>query len=73
MKASDIDDAAFLRAVQREQVANGGGWAMRWDVAEHFPDVPEKVLLAKARRLMRRGFLDGCPCGCRGDYEVVGF
>jgi hypothetical protein len=31
---------------------------------------PEKVVLAKARSLVRRGLLLGCPCGCRGDFEV---
>ncbi len=31
--------------------------------------VPPKVVLAKARRLVRRGLLDGCTCGCRGSFE----
>lgn len=61
-------------------------WATRWDVAavlaghpEHvggppvdYPNMPEKVLLAKARKLIRRGLVDGCPCGCRGEFERPG-
>lgn len=31
-----------------------------------------KVLQAKLDRLIRRGHLDGCTCGCRGDFVPVG-
>ena len=29
---------------------------------------PENVVRAKARRLIRRGLITGCACGCRGDF-----
>ena len=29
---------------------------------------PEKVIRAKAWRLIKRGLIDGCCCGCRGDF-----
>ena len=32
---------------------------------------PEKVALAKMRALIKRGLVDGCPCGCRGDFELT--
>lgn len=32
---------------------------------------PGKVVLAKMKRLIDRGLVDGCPCGCRGDYELT--
>lgn len=32
---------------------------------------PDKVVLAKMRRLIDRGLVDGCPCGCRGDFELT--
>ena len=35
------------------------------------PVVPLKVVLAKARKLIRHGLLTGCACGCRGEFEVV--
>lgn len=44
----------------------------RQDVEEKFPGVPWKVLLAKARACRKKGLIDGCCCGCRGDFEVVG-
>ena len=31
--------------------------------------LPQKLVLAKARKLIRRGLLNGCACGCRGDLE----
>lgn len=58
----------------------------RWDVAavlaghpEHvgtatdrnYPHMPPKVVLAKARKLINRKLMDGCPCGCRGDFERI--
>lgn len=35
------------------------------------PETPDKVALAKMRGLMRRGLVTGCPCGCRGDFEIT--
>lgn len=33
--------------------------------------IPEKVVLAKAKRLIERGLINGCACGCRGDFERI--
>lgn len=81
MKAADIDDELFLRAV-RESVdyhhdVSPYGWRARWTVQETLEKLmgcrlPEKVFLAKARRLIRRGVLHGCDCSCRGDYHLPG-
>lgn len=35
------------------------------------PETPEKLARAKMARLGRRGLVDGCDCGCRGDYELT--
>jgi hypothetical protein len=45
--------------------------ASRWDIEEELWEYPPKVLLAKLRRLVARGLLDGCACGCRGDFEIT--
>lgn len=66
MKASDISDEALLDAV-RAATPVGFTWAMRGNV---LPEYPEKVVLAKARKLIRRGVLEGCACGCRGDWRA---
>lgn len=47
-----------------------GHWANLWDLARLFPDAPEKVVLAKLRKLIKRGLITGCTCGCRGDFEL---
>lgn len=35
------------------------------------PDTPAKLRLAKMRALLRRGLVDGCDCGCRGDWTIT--
>lgn len=35
------------------------------------PDVPPKLSLAKMGQLIRQGLVDGCACGCRGDFEIT--
>lgn len=52
----------------------GPGWSIgvsRWDIGVELWEYPEKVLLAKLRKLVRRRLLDGCPCGCRGDFVIT--
>ena len=76
MQAKHIDDEAFLSAVD-DCVAAAGRWANVWEVADVLqplnPGLPEnewlKLIRAKARRLILRGRMDGCWCGCRGDFE----
>ena len=31
----------------------------------------EKLILAKMKQLIKRGLVDGCTCGCRGDFEIT--
>lgn len=33
--------------------------------------IPQKVIRAKAKRLIGRGLINGCACGCRGDFERI--
>ena len=65
---------------------HGPGWAMRSDVerqlgglpfgpdapwVDEVPGVPWKVVLAKFRRVNGRGLVNGCDCGCRGDWYLT--
>lgn len=79
MQAKDIPDAVFLDAVRRtpgtSDRLDDGAWRMRWNVKAMLESalghvIPEKVFLAKARKLMARALLGGCDCGCRGDYHL---
>ncbi len=33
--------------------------------------VPDKLILGKMRKLIHRGVVDGCGCGCRGDFSIT--
>lgn len=75
MQAKDIPELpvlVFLRDL--------GQWATWYDyeprpantVLRAMPvDTPPKVALAKMRALIKRGLVDGCPCGCRGDFHLT--
>lgn len=57
----------------RERRRGGGG--PNWYLIDAFPNrgegIPERVLLAKLVAMKRRGLIDGCGCGCRGDWELT--
>lgn len=67
--AKNVDGEQVVRAVAMIEKQKGG-WVGRWYLGWCFPEVPERVLLAKLRRLVRAEKLDGCACGCRGDFTV---
>lgn len=74
VKCSHVSDRAVLEFLAQHQ----GRW-ITWGVGYSIPTVrdampkgtPVKLQLAKMRRLMGRGMVGGCDCGCRGDYEVT--
>lgn len=75
-KCSDIDNLDFLRVVAYIQHIHLR-WADRWTVEEVLYTDPTyswinwKLVVAKARKLIKQGYLDGCACGCRGDFELT--
>ena len=49
----------------------GKGYAMP-TVKDAMPaGTSDEVQHAKMRDLMKRGLVDGCACGCRGDFEIT--
>lgn len=73
MQAKDIPDTTFLEAVRvyndgEAPTMAGPRWALVWDLESFGPD---NLIRAKARKLIHRGLLSGCPCGCRGDFEIT--
>ncbi len=68
-QAKWISDDEILAAL--EASARPWGASMSCDVYDEFPQYPYKVVLAKLRSAYKRGLVDGCPCGCRGDWRVV--
>ena len=69
MQAKDVTNADFCASVRRHGL-RPTGWTNAGDIATDL-DVPLKIVFAKARKLIRQGFIDGCPCGCRGDFELT--
>ena len=68
MKAADITEEAMLAAIRRDTAERGiPAWTQTMAVREGWP---WKVALAKLRRMKWRGLIDGCECGCRGDWTI---
>lgn len=70
LQAKDISDVEMLEAV-REAGTGSSGWAMAWDVDALNPAYPPKVQQAKRSKLIKRGLMEGCTCGCRGDFYLT--
>lgn len=83
--AKDVPDDDFLTAVAETIDLGDEFVANRWDVGAVLSGHPElvgnaieppirlarqKIVLAKARRLIDRGLIEGCACGCRGDFAL---
>lgn len=69
-KAADIDTVGLLQvaAMVYDQLERP---ALIWDFARHYPTTPWRVINAKLRRLGLAGLLEGCDCGCRGDWVLT--
>jgi hypothetical protein len=70
VQAKDIPDTEILRVVY-DLCRESAAWAVGWHVCERLPGFPEKVVQAKLARQLKRGLMTGCPCGCRGDWELT--
>jgi len=76
MQAKDIPEVPILSFI-----AVHGGIGCNWfgvkgeyerSVINAMPDgVNGKLALAKIKQLKKRGLISGCPCGCRGDFELT--
>lgn len=81
MQAKDISDISVVEAIRRLRTTDwpivGGRphgetrWVSIMELEQVFPSAPHKVVLAKARALIRKGLITGCACGCRGDFELT--
>ena len=79
MQAKNISDKTILELLAAHQ----GQWSFWNDNTLSFPNeghkeyeivpvgFPLKILHAKFKKLMKRGFIGGCACGCRGDFEIT--
>lgn len=65
-KAADISTKDLLHYLTQQN-----GLTLNIHLSEIYPDMPLKVVIAKMRKLINKGWVDGCACGCRGDYEIT--
>lgn len=71
-QCKDIPDRPILELLARNP-KQWHTWHWReWDVSSAMPPgTPAKLVLAKMRKLIRRGVVAGCACGCRGDFVIT--
>lgn len=72
LQAKHVDEEKVLALIDRIQQEEGR-WTLTFDLEAAFPDIPLKVLRAKMAALIKRKVINGCACGCRGDFERVAF
>ena len=58
-----------------DRMLRGEGWAywyQGFDNSIPVPEgIPDKLIVAKMAQMIAKGLVDGCPCGCRGDYAIT--
>lgn len=69
LQCKDIKDERFLSVVAYLQTLHGHP-ALVDHIAAH-SIIPRNLVVAKARKLIRKKKLSGCACGCRGDFRVL--
>lgn len=73
IQTKDIDKVAVLKFMENNQ----DSWCTLYNgfhnsVGNAMPDgLPIKLRLSVMRNLINRGLVAGCPCGCRGDFEIT--
>lgn len=73
MQCKDIPDLPILKLLADNQDKEFTWFAgFENSIQQAMPDgVPEKLALRKMNSLINRGLVDGCGCGCRGDFEIT--
>ncbi len=72
VQAKHLDTRKVLEFIVEYCKKTGHLWTTYYDLEREFPDwnkIPDKVRRAKMAKLVAKGYLDGCLCGCRGDFE----
>lgn len=50
---------------------SGVGSVIVWDFYTLLPTIPDYLIDKKLSNMLRKGLLEGCDCGCRGDYQLT--
>ena len=73
MQCKDIPEKPILEFLDglNGRWANWFGDEYENSVTRAMPGVTGKLVAAKMCQMIRKGIVDGCPCGCRGDYRIT--
>lgn len=63
-QCKDINEALIIRLITMDRLTHTSR------IQEH-TQIPNKLLLAKLRKMIQKKLITGCACGCRGDFEVT--
>lgn len=72
----DIDVLRYLATRPNGHASHSCTWygipdTKGWDVTEAMPaGTPPKMRLAKMRKLILKGLVEGCACGCYGHFQL---
>ena len=71
-QAKDLSDAEMLDAIHECRLVHGyDRSATIWEMQAQLAHVPPKVVRAKLRSMVKRKVIEGCTCGCRGDFVAL--
>lgn len=67
MVLKDTDEYNWFHSFEKHEEINP-----EHSIFNGFPDgVSRKLVLAKMYKLIKRGLVGGCACGCRGDFYIT--
>lgn len=77
--AKDIEDGVLLHCIDKiQQTTHRAAVLNKYpDKYDHSlwqffnEDAPYKVIKAKLQKLIKQGYVTGCVCGCKGDFELT--
>lgn len=69
LQAKHIPDERIITVI--DQFTKDRYTAMTPEIYATWPHVPRKVILAKLDKMVHRKILDGCACGCSGQFRVI--
>lgn len=69
-KASDIPEIYIYDAIEKARMP-GRTSTLLPDIELELATYPPKVVRAKLKRMVIKGKLEGCWCGCRGDFYIL--
>ena len=74
MQCKDVPTIPILQFLKKHKgmwcsLFNGG--PLPWIFDAMPKNIPWNLKLAKMNKLIRKGHVSGCACGCRGDFEIT--